>query len=293
MGGVVAATAGAVSSCAGGGGLTWPWFSLGMLVTHGFSEGARRFAANPMLRSVTAYAGCGTARRCPPASVEYRPNDVLKTRLDRAPTSSRRNASLMRDLVADLRAEDGEVARGGSERVARPAHLSRGKLLPRDARRRPVDPGLGVARARAARRVRHVRRRRARGAHHHLHRPRRRRECVIVRTTRRSRAARTIRMTVKKHLRAQEIARENRLPCIYLVDSGGAFLPEQDDVFPDRDHFGRIFYNQATISARWYPADRGRDGFVHRGRRVRPGDVGRDDHRARIRARSFSAVRRW
>jgi 3-methylcrotonyl-CoA carboxylase beta subunit len=56
-------------------------------------------------------------------------------------------------------------------------------------------------------------------------------------------------MTVKKHLRAQEIARENRLPCIYLVDSGGAFLPEQDNVFPDRDHFGRIFYNQATMSA--------------------------------------------
>ena len=57
-------------------------------------------------------------------------------------------------------------------------------------------------------------------------------------------------MTVKKHLRAQEIALENRLPCVYLVDSGGAFLPRQDEVFPDRDHFGRIFYNQATMSAR-------------------------------------------
>ena len=60
-------------------------------------------------------------------------------------------------------------------------------------------------------------------------------------------------MTVKKHLRAQEIARDNRLPCLYLVDSGGAFLPAQDEVFPDRDHFGRIFYNQARLSARGVP----------------------------------------
>ena len=65
-------------------------------------------------------------------------------------------------------------------------------------------------------------------------------------------------MTVKKHLRAQEVALHNRLPCIYLVDSGGAFLPLQDEVFPDREHFGRIFFNQATMSARGHPADRAR-----------------------------------
>ena len=100
-------------------------------------------------------------------------------------------------------------------------------------------------------------------------------------------------LTVKKHLRAQEIARENRLPCIYLVDSGGANLPNQVDVFPDRDHFGRIFYNQATMSARGHPADRRGDGLVHGRRRLRAGDVRRVDHRARSRGRSSSAARRW
>ena len=88
-------------------------------------------------------------------------------------------------------------------------------------------------------------------------------------------------MTVKKHLRAQEIARENRLPCLYLVDSGGAFLPQQDEVFPDRDHFGRIFYNQAQMSARAHPADRRRHGPLHGGRRIRAGHVRREHHRAR------------
>ena len=88
-------------------------------------------------------------------------------------------------------------------------------------------------------------------------------------------------MTVKKHLRAQEIALENRLPCIYLVDSGGAFLPLQDEVFPDRDHFGRIFYNQARMSRARHSADRGRDGLVHGRRRLRARDERRDHHRAR------------
>ena len=87
-------------------------------------------------------------------------------------------------------------------------------------------------------------------------------------------------MTVKKHLRAQEIARENRLPCIYLVDSGGANLPHQTEVFPDREHFGRIFYNQATMSALGIPQIAVRDGLVHGGRRLCAGDVGRDHHRA-------------
>ena len=88
-------------------------------------------------------------------------------------------------------------------------------------------------------------------------------------------------MTVKKHLRAQEIALQNRLPCVYLVDSGGAFLPLQDEVFPDREHFGRIFFNQATMSAAGHPADRGGDGLLHGGRRVRAGDERRDRDRAR------------
>ena len=88
-------------------------------------------------------------------------------------------------------------------------------------------------------------------------------------------------MTVKKHLRAQEIARENRLPCIYLVDSGGANLPHQTEVFPDREHFGRIFYNQATLSVARHSADRRGDGLLHRRRRLRAGDERRDHHRER------------
>jgi 3-methylcrotonyl-CoA carboxylase beta subunit len=79
------------------------------------------------------------------------------------------------------------------------------------------------------------------------------RECVIVANDATVKGGTYYPMTVKKHLRAQEIAAANRLPCIYLVDSGGAFLPEQDAVFPDREHFGRIFYNQATMSAAGIP----------------------------------------
>ena len=100
-------------------------------------------------------------------------------------------------------------------------------------------------------------------------------------------------MTVKKHLRAQEIAAQNRLPCIYLVDSGGGFLPEQDNVFPDREHFGRIFYNIANMSAARHPADRLRDGLVHRRRRLRAGDVATSRSSSRARAPSSSAARRW
>ena len=79
-------------------------------------------------------------------------------------------------------------------------------------------------------------------------------------------------MTVKKHLRAQEIAMQNKLPCVYLVDSGGANLPHQAEVFPDRDHFGRIFFNQARMCARGHRADRLRHGLVHRRRRLCAGD---------------------
>ena len=86
-------------------------------------------------------------------------------------------------------------------------------------------------------------------------------------------------LTVKKHLRAQEIALENRLPCVYLVDSGGAFLPMQDEVFPDKEHFGRIFFNQANLSAQGHSANRRGDGLLHGRWRVCAGHVRRVDHR--------------
>ena len=106
------------------------------------------------------------------------------------------------------------------------------------------------------------------------------RECVIVCNDATIKGGTYYPMTVKKHLRAQEIARENRLPCIYLVDSGGANLPHHTEVFPDREHFGRIFYNQATLSVARHPADRRRHGLVHGRRRIRAGHVGRVHHRA-------------
>ncbi len=151
-------------------------------------------------------------------------------------------------LVEDLRATQERLARGGGER-ARTRHRERGKLLPRDRVTRLLDPGApflelsplaalglydddapgagiitGVGRVSG-------------------------RECVIVANDATVKGGTYYPMTVKKHLRAQEIALQNRLPCIYLVDSGGAFLPEQAEVFPDREHFGRIFFNQATMSA--------------------------------------------
>ena len=104
-------------------------------------------------------------------------------------------------------------------------------------------------------------------------------ECVMVANDATVKGGTYYPMTVKKHLRAQEIAQQNQLPCIYLVDSGGAFLPEQDEVFPDREHFGRIFYNQANLSRPEDSADRGGHGIVHRRRRLRTGNVRRDHHR--------------
>ena len=116
--------------------------------------------------------------------------------------------------------------------------------------------------------------------------------CVIVANDATVKGGTYYPMTVKKHLRAQEIALENRLPCVYLVDSGGAFLPLQAEVFPDRDHFGRIFYNQARLSAAGVPQIALVMGSSHGRRRVRPGDERRDGHRPRDRARSSSADRR-
>jgi len=158
----------------------------------------------------------------------------------------------MEEAVADLRAEVERAARGGPDRL-REKHLSRGKLLPRQRVERLLDPGtpflelsplaahgLYDGQAPAAGIITGIGRVSGR-------------ECVIVCNDATVKGGTYFPMTVKKHIRAQEIARENRLPCIYLVDSGGAFLPMHDEVFPDKEHFGRIFYNQATLSGLGIP----------------------------------------
>ena len=176
----------------------------------------------------------------------------LGTPIDARAPQARANRERMASLVAGLRAEVDRVRLGGGEQ-ARERHLGRGKLLPRDRVRALIDPaspflelsqlaahfmyggdipaagiitGIGLVEGR---------------------------ECVIVANDATVKGGTYFPMTVKKHLRAQEIALQNRLPCIYLVDSGGANLPNQDEVFPDRDHFGRIFYNQAQMSAAGIP----------------------------------------
>ncbi|MGH3360720.1 MAG: carboxyl transferase domain-containing protein [Nocardioidaceae bacterium] len=158
----------------------------------------------------------------------------------------------MRELVAELRERVADVRRGGSE-AARAKHEARGKLLVRERVDRLLDPGspflelsalaatgmyddavpaagivTGIGRVQG-------------------------RECVVVANDATVKGGTYYPMTVKKHLRAQTVAAENNLPCIYLVDSGGAFLPMQDEVFPDREHFGRIFFNQANLSKRGIP----------------------------------------
>ncbi|MET8800315.1 carboxyl transferase domain-containing protein [Nocardia sp. NPDC004568] len=163
------------------------------------------------------------------------------------PGSDNRSANLA--LADQLRRRLAETARGGPEK-ARQRHIARGKLLPRDRVDQLLDPGspflelsplaadgmyggdspgagiiTGIGRVSG-------------------------RECVIVANDATVKGGTYYPVTVKKHLRAQEVALHNNLPCVYLVDSGGAYLPEQDEVFPDREHFGRIFYNQATLSAR-------------------------------------------
>ena len=161
-------------------------------------------------------------------------------------------ADVHRALVADLREQLATAARGGSER-SRTRHVERGKLLPRERVDRLVDPsspflelsplaahGLYDGAAPGAGMITGVGRVSGR-------------ECVIVANDATVKGGTYYPMTVKKHLRAQEVALQNRLPCIYLVDSGGAFLPAQDEVFPDREHFGRIFYNQATMSGLGIP----------------------------------------
>jgi 3-methylcrotonyl-CoA carboxylase beta subunit len=177
---------------------------------------------------------------------------ALSTSLDRRSTEFRANAATMSELTADLRARTARAAEGGGA-AARARHQERGKLLPRERVRLLLDPGSpflelsplaagGMYRDEApgAGLITGI----GRVCGH---------QCVIVANDATVKGGSYYPMTVKKHLRAQEVARDNRLPCVYLVDSGGAYLPSQDEVFPDRDHFGRIFYNQATLSAAGIP----------------------------------------
>jgi len=177
---------------------------------------------------------------------------VLSSQISPRSEEFRRNADAMRVQVNDLRTVIQKIKQGGGEE-ARKRHLGRNKLLPRERVRTLLDPGspflelsqlagytlyddevpaggilTGIGRISG-------------------------RECVVVANDATVKGGTYYPITVKKHLRAQEIARENNLPCLYLVDSGGANLPNQDSVFPDRDHFGRIFYNQATLSAAGVP----------------------------------------
>jgi 3-methylcrotonyl-CoA carboxylase beta subunit len=173
---------------------------------------------------------------------------ILDTSIDPRTDDYRANADAMRALVADLRAIADRIRIGGGA-SARQRHLSRGKLLPRDRIRALIDPlspfleigqlaghGMYGDEVPSAGIITGVGRVSGR-------------ECMIVANDATVKGGTYYPITVKKHLRAQEIAMQNRLPCLYLVDSGGANLPNQDEVFPDRDHFGRIFYNQATMSA--------------------------------------------
>jgi 3-methylcrotonyl-CoA carboxylase beta subunit len=172
----------------------------------------------------------------------------ISSTIDTGATDFAANAERMQFLVAELQQRRAAAARGGSDK-ARERHVRRGKLLPRERVMALIDPGspflelsplaaggmygdaihgagliTGIGRVEG-------------------------RECMVVCNDSTIKGGTYYPVTVKKHLRAQEIARENRLPCIYLVDSGGANLPHQTEVFPDREHFGRIFYNQATLSA--------------------------------------------
>jgi acetyl-CoA carboxylase carboxyltransferase component len=163
-----------------------------------------------------------------------------------------RRRELMEGLVGELRERTARVARGGGDKATE-RHRSRGKLTARERIDRLVDSGgaflelnalaaweMYEGQAPAAGIVTGI------GVVDG-------RECVIVANDATVKGGSYFPLTVKKHLRAQEVAEQNRLPCLYLVDSGGAFLPLQDEVFPDRDHFGRIFFNQARMSAKGIP----------------------------------------
>jgi len=177
---------------------------------------------------------------------------VLKSELDSRSEAFGQNADAMRALVADLREKVRAASEGGGE-AARKRHASRGKLLARERVDLLIDPGTAflelsplaayglyggdVHSASIVTGIGLVEGR----------------ECVVVANDATIKGGTYYPLTVKKHLRAQDVARQNRLPCIYMVDSGGAFLPQQDDIFPDERHFGRIFYNQAQMSSEGIP----------------------------------------
>jgi 3-methylcrotonyl-CoA carboxylase beta subunit len=176
----------------------------------------------------------------------------LHSSIDPSSSDFARNAEAMRALVVDLREKLGQVAGGGGE-AARNRHTSRGKMLARQRVDLLLDPGTSFLElsplaayglyggdVHSASIVTGVGRIAGR-------------ECVIVANDATIKGGTYYPMTVKKHLRAQDIARQNNLPCVYMVDSGGAFLPLQDEIFPDERHFGRIFYNQAQMSSQGIP----------------------------------------
>jgi 3-methylcrotonyl-CoA carboxylase beta subunit len=177
---------------------------------------------------------------------------VIASKLNPRSAEFQANAAHLRGLSDELRGKVERAAQGGGA-AARQKHIARGKLLPRERIEQLLDPGtpfleigqlaaLGMYddEAPAAGIIAGVGRVQGR-------------ECVIVANDATVKGGTYYPMTVKKHLRAQEIAEQNLLPCIYLVDSGGGYLPRQDEVFPDRDHFGRIFFNQANMSAKGIP----------------------------------------
>jgi len=177
---------------------------------------------------------------------------LLETRINRDTDDFRTNAERMHGLVADLRARLARIREGGGPEATK-RHRKRGKMTARERIDRLSDPlqpflelsplaadgvyedatpAAGIVTGIATVEGRH---------------------CVLIANDATVKGGTYYPLTVKKHLRAQEIAQQNHLPCIYLVDSGGAFLPKQDEVFPDRDHFGRIFYNQARMSSERIP----------------------------------------
>jgi len=177
---------------------------------------------------------------------------VIKSQLNPRSEEFRANAQRMGELVGDLRAKAAQVTQGGSE-AARQKHLARGKLLPRDRIDHLIDPGTAFLEiGQLAALDMYDNEAPSAGVIAGIGRVQGQ-ECLIIANDATVKGGTYYPMTVKKHLRAQEIAEQNNLPCIYLVDSGGAFLPRQDEIFPDRDHFGRIFYNQANMSAKGIP----------------------------------------
>lgn len=174
---------------------------------------------------------------------------ILETRIDRTSEEFEQNRILNQSLAEDLKERVANIALGGSER-SRERHISRGKLLPRDRVQALLDPGSPFLEfSQLAAYAMYEGEVPAAGIITGIGRVSGR-ECVIVANDATVKGGTYYPVTVKKHLRAQEIAEQNHLPCIYLVDSGGAHLPKQDEVFPDRDHFGRIFFNQANMSSK-------------------------------------------